>query len=76
MFPIILSGKTDATTGRRVPVCYNKYTGNTVYADKAVRIVDWGEIKVPKYDKTKMWALTSKEQEEILGKNWPIEFRK
>lgn len=49
---------------------------NTVYTDKAVKIVDWGDIKVPKYDKSKMWALTSKEQEEILGSNWPIEFRK
>lgn len=49
---------------------------NTVYTDKAVKIVDWGDIKVTKYDKSKMWALTSKEQEEILGNNWPIEFRK
>ena len=52
------------------------YMLNTVYTDKAVKIVDWGDIKVPKYDKSKMWALTSKEQEEILGNNWPIEFRK
>lgn len=52
------------------------YMLNTVYTDKPVKIVDWGDIKVPKYDKTKMWALTSKEQEEILGSNWPIEFRK
>ena len=52
------------------------YMLNNVYVDKAVKIVDWGDIKVPKYDKSKMWALTSKEQEEILGKNWPIEFRK
>lgn len=52
------------------------YMLNTVYTDKAVKIVDWGDIKVPKYDKSKMWALTSKEQEEILGSNWPIEFRK
>ena len=37
-------------------------------------MLDWGDIKIPKYDKSKMWALTSKEQEEILGKNWPIEF--
>lgn len=28
-----LSGKTDAATGKRVPVCYNKGTGMTVYAD-------------------------------------------
>ena len=28
------------------------------------------------FDKSKMWALTSKEQEEILGNDWPIEFRK
>ena len=52
------------------------YMLNTFYTDKAVKIVDWGDIKVPKYDKSKMWALTSKEQEEILGNNWPIEFRK
>ena len=52
------------------------YMLNTVYTDKAVKIVNWGDIKVPKYDKTKMWALTSKEQEEILGSNWPIELRK
>lgn len=52
------------------------YMLNTVYTDKAVKIVDWGDIKVSKYDKSKMWALTSKEQEEILGNNWPIEFRK
>lgn len=39
-------------------------------------MLDWGDIKILKYDKSKMWALTSKEQEEILGKNWPIEFRK
>ena len=51
------------------------YMLNTVYTDKAVKIVDWGNIKVPKYDKSKMRALTSKEQEEILGSNWPIEFR-
>lgn len=49
---------------------------NTFYMDKNVRIVDWGEIKVPKYNKTKKWALTNKEQEEILGNNWPIRFRK
>ena len=52
------------------------YMLNTVYTDKTVKAVDWGDIKVPKYDKTRMWALTSKEQEEILGNNWPIEFRK
>ncbi len=39
-------------------------------------MLDWDDIKIPKYDKSKMWALTSKEQEKILGKNWPIEFRK
>ncbi len=49
---------------------------NTFYTDKTVRIVDWGEIKVPKYDKSRKWALTNKEQEEILGSNWPIELRK
>ena len=49
---------------------------NNVYTDKVVKIVDWGDIKVPKYDKSKMRALTSKEQEEILGNDWPIEFRK
>lgn len=49
---------------------------NTFYTDKPVKIVDWGEIKVPKYDKSRKWALTNKEQEEILGNNWPIEFRK
>lgn len=38
--------------------------------------MDWGEIKVPKYDKITMWALTKKEQVEILGKSWPLEFRK
>lgn len=52
------------------------YMLNTFYTDKPVKIVDWGEIKVPKYDKSKKWALTNKEQEEILGNNWPIEFRK
>lgn len=52
------------------------YMLNTVYTDKNVKVVDWGDIKVPKYDKTRMWALTSREQEEILGSNWPIEFRK
>jgi hypothetical protein len=52
------------------------YMLNTVYTNKTVKIVDWGDIKVPKYDKSKMWALTTKEQEEILGSNWPIEFRK
>lgn len=52
------------------------YMLNTFYIDKPVKIVDWGEIKVPKYDKSKKWALTNKEQEEILGNNWPIEFRK
>lgn len=52
------------------------YMLNTFYTDKPVKIVDWGDIKVPKYDKTSMWALTSKEQEEILGNNWPIDFRK
>ena len=52
------------------------YMLNTFYMDKNVRIVDWGEIKVPKYNKTKKWALTNKEQEEILGNNWPIRFRK
>ena len=52
------------------------YMLNTVFTDKPVKIVDWGEIKVPKYDKTRKWALTDKEQEEIMGENWPIEFRK
>lgn len=52
------------------------YMLNTFYTDKTVRIVDWGEIKVPKYDKSRKWALTNKEQEEILGSNWPIELRK
>lgn len=52
------------------------YMLNNVYTDKVVKIVDWGDIKVPKYDKSKMRALTSKEQEEILGNDWPIEFRK
>lgn len=52
------------------------YMLNTFYTDKPVKIVDWGEIKVPKYDKSRKWALTNKEQEEILGNNWPIEFRK
>lgn len=52
------------------------YMINTFYTDKPVKIVDWGEIKVPKYDKSKKWALTNKEQEEILGNNWPIEFIK
>lgn len=52
------------------------YMLNTAYTDKPVKIVDWGKIKVPKYDKSKMWALTKKEQDEILGSNWPIEFRK
>ena len=28
-----LSGKTDTTTGKQIPVCYNKYTSSTVYAD-------------------------------------------
>lgn len=49
---------------------------NTVYINTPVKIMDWGEIKVPKYDKTTMWALTQKEQGEILGKSWPLEFRK
>lgn len=52
------------------------YILNTIYTDKAVKIIDWGDINVPKYDKSKMWALTSKEQKEILGSNWPIEFKK
>lgn len=52
------------------------YMLNTVYTDKEVKIVDWGDIKVPKYDKSKKWALTDKEQEEILGSNWPLRFRK
>lgn len=52
------------------------YMLNTCYTDKKVKIVDWGELKVPKYDKSKKWALTSKEQDEILGNNWPIELRK
>lgn len=52
------------------------YMLNTIYTDKAVKIIDCGDINVPKYDKSKMWALTSKEQEEILGSNWPIEFKK
>ena len=52
------------------------YILNTIYTDKAVKIIDWGDINVRKYDKSKMWALTSKEQKEILGSNWPIEFKK
>lgn len=52
------------------------YMLNTVYIDKEVKIVDWGDIKVPKYDKSKKWALTDKEQEEILGSNWPLRFGK
>ena len=52
------------------------YMLNTVYTDKEVKIVDWGDIKVPKYDKSKKWALTDKEQEEILGSNWPLRFGK
>ena len=52
------------------------YMLNTVYTDKDVKIVDWGDIKVPKYDKSKKWALTDKEQEEILGSNWPLRFGK
>lgn len=52
------------------------YMLNTVYSSKKVKVVDWGEIKVPKYDKTRMWALTRREQDEILGSDWPIEFRK
>ncbi len=52
------------------------YMLNTVYINTPVKIVDWSEIKGPKYDKTTMWALTKKEQVEILGKSWPLEFRK
>lgn len=52
------------------------YMLNTVYINTTVKIMDWGEIKVPKYDKITMWALTKKEQVEIFGKSWPLEFRK
>lgn len=51
------------------------YMLNTVYTNKMVKILDWGDIGVPKYNKTKRWALTIKEQEEILGSSWPIEYR-
>lgn len=50
------------------------YMLNTVYKDKVVKIIDWGDIRVPKYDKNQRWALTRKEQEEILGDSWPIKF--
>lgn len=47
------------------------YMLNTVYTDKAVKIVDWGDIKVPKYDKSKMWALwlarNKKKYSETIG---------
>ena len=52
------------------------YMLNTDYSDKEMRIIGWGEIGVPKYDKSKMWALTEKEQNEILGKDWPIQCKK
>lgn len=51
------------------------YMLNTVYTNKMVKILDWGDIGVPKYNKIKRWALTIKEQEEILGSSWPIEYR-
>lgn len=52
------------------------YMLNNFYTEKEVRIVDWGEIGVPKYNKSEKWALTTREQEEILGHSWPLEFRK
>ena len=48
------------------------YMLNTVYKDKKIKIVDWGKIGVPKYNKNSVWALTSKEQKEIFGQVLPV----
>ena len=52
------------------------YMLNEVYMDKKVAVMDWATLNVPKYNKTHQWAITSLEQEEILGENWPIRFRR
>ena len=52
------------------------YMLNEVYTDKEVIVMDWSTLKVPKYNKMRQWAITSLEQEEILGENWPINFRR
>ncbi len=43
------------------------YVLNNLYPEKEVEIVDWGKIGVPKYNKLTKWALTTKEQEEIIN---------
>ena len=43
------------------------YVLSVLYPEKEIEIIDWGKIGVPKYDKSKKWALTTKEQEEIIN---------
>lgn len=43
------------------------YVLNNFYPEKEVEVVDWGKIGVPKYNKSKKWALTTKEQDEIVN---------
>lgn len=47
------------------------YLLDTLFTDKKFRVMDWGKIGVPKYNKNSVWALTTKEQKEILGQDWP-----
>lgn len=47
------------------------YLLDTLFKDKKFKVMDWGKIGVPKYNKNAVWALTTKEQREILGHDWP-----
>lgn len=48
------------------------YVLDTLFPEKKFKVMDWGKIGVPKYNKNATWALTTKEQKEILGHDWPI----
>lgn len=46
------------------------YMLSTIFVDKPIKIIDWADLNVPKYNKNKIWAITRKEQKEIMDGNY------